>query len=328
MRRLHLIFALGASAGLLVDLLVGGPLAGARGRSRGVVLPELTGRGKGADPARAVDASKDATASRRRLRQQAERRYPMEVLSDGTRRYFAPGFYADVAPDGSVRFRPRRASFEARQTAVSFDLTDATERSRGKDPYVAAKLRFLRDTRVLRARLRRQARQRWRRRYFEQLPARLGRLWGRRDLTPARKRRLLFALWRECLEPGASPLQRQAQWARWRILRFIQRHLPKGSPHGYPAAELAALNRERPRGRPRFAPYRKLGRPPPLPPPPRPRAAPARRPRARAAPSAPARGERAAPSAPARGARAAPSAPARGERAAPRREPPRRPAPR
>ncbi len=292
MRRLHLILALGASAGFLLDR----PLAGARGRSRGVVLPELTGRGKGADPARAVDASRGATASRRQLRQQAERRYPMEVLSDGTRRYRAPGFYADVAPDGSVRFRPRRASFKARQTALSFDVTDATERSRGRDPYVAAKLRFLRDTRVLRARLRRQARQRWRRGYFEQLPARLKRLWGRQDLSPERKRRLLFALWRECLEPGDSPLQRQAQWARWRILSFIQRHLPKGSPHGYPAAELAALNRERPRGHPRFAPYQKLRRPPPLP----------ARPRTRAAPSAP------------------PS----GERATPRREPPCRPAPR
>jgi hypothetical protein len=230
---------------------------GSQARTRGEVLPEITGRGKGADPERRPEHPREA--GQRRLRKRAERRYPVEILPDGTRRYRVPGFYADVAPDGAVRFHPRRASWRASQTSLSFDVGDATQRARGKDPYAAAKLRFLRATRTMRARMRRRAHRRWRQGYFARLPARLRRLWARRDLGSKKKRRLLFALWDECLEPGHSPLRRRAQQARRRILRFIQKHLPRGSPQGYTASELKALNRERPEGRPAFRPYRRLG---------------------------------------------------------------------
>ncbi len=234
----------------VVALLLGGSLPTAA-RGRGTVLPELTGRSS-ATPA--------PRQRYREVRKRRERWLPSEQLPNGTIRFRAPGWMADVAPDGSVRFLPRRASWRASQTSLSYDVTEATQRSRGKHPYAAAQLRFLRTTRAWRAGLRRRARLRWRRQYFARLPGALRRLWARRDLSPAKKRQLLYRLWEECLEPGDSPLRRQAQQARWMVLRFIQRRLPAGSPQAYTTAELATFAKQR-RGRPAFRPYQPLRRP-------------------------------------------------------------------
>lgn len=231
-------------------------------RERGTVLPELSGRavGPAADPRRERSRRLRSRDRDREVRKRHEPRYPSERMRDGTIRFRAPGWFAFVAPDGSVRFRRRRASWHTSKASLSFDVTDDVMRRGGKDPYAMQKLRFLRSTRRWRTRLRRRARLGWRQRYFATLPARLRALWARRDVTTAGKRRLLYALWQECLEPGDSPLRRRAQQARWMILRFVARTLPAGSPQGFTPAELSRLNARR-RGQPAFDPYGHVRRP-------------------------------------------------------------------
>ena len=244
---------------LLGVVLAAPPVAA---RERGTVLPELSGRAIGpkADPRRQAREQRRKRQRGPELRRRFEPRYHADTLPDGTIRYRAPGWFAFVSPEGDVRFAPRRASWRASQTSLSYDLTDTAMRRRGKDPYAMEKVRFLRATRAWRAGLRRRARLRWRRQYFARVPQRLRALWGRRDLPMARKRQLLFALWDECLEPGRSPLRVKAQQARWMILRFVQRHLPPGSAQAYTRAELKRFNARR-RGRVPFAPYAPLRRP-------------------------------------------------------------------
>jgi hypothetical protein len=133
-------------------------------------------------------------------------------------------------------------------------------RDRKMDPYAAARLRFMRETAPWRSQLRRVYRRRLERRYFAELPARLRALWQRKDRSMAEKRRLLFALWEECLEPGVLRDQQLAQQARWMIRRFIQARVPASSPHRFTAAELAGWNSRR-RGKIRFDPYGRLRRP-------------------------------------------------------------------
>lgn len=143
---------------------------------------------------------------------------------------------------------------------MTFDITDAAMRRKKKDPYVSAKLRFMRETAAWRRTLRRAAKRRARRAYFARLPSRLQTLWKRTDISTLRKRALLFELWEECLEPGRTTVSLLAQQARWMILRFIQKHLPSSSPHAFTKRELSWMSKRR-RGLIRFDPYGRIKRP-------------------------------------------------------------------
>jgi len=183
-------------------------------------------------------------------------------LKRGGWRFYGTGWSVDVAPDGSVAFDERSVTWSTRKMRMTFDVTDAALRSKKKDPYASAKLRFLQETSSWRGALRRAARRRARRAYFARLPQVLRGLWKRTDITTLRKRALLFELWEECLEPGRTTLSVQAQQARWMILRFIQKHLPSSGPRSFTRRELSWMGkRRRGPGVIRFDPYGRLKRP-------------------------------------------------------------------
>ncbi len=135
----------------------------------------------------------------------------------------------------------------------SFDVTDWLMRMAGRDPYMAAKLRFLDRTRAERVELAAEYRQELLRNVTVIVRAHAARAWEA-PATAAEKRRLLFELWDECIEGGSEDERQAAELARAAILGFVQSHLPAGSEHGYSAEELAELNRKRSSKQP-FAPY-------------------------------------------------------------------------
>ncbi len=140
-------------------------------------------------------------------------------------------------------------------TAATFDLTDWAERAAGNDPYYNRKKKFLDRTREERAGMARVEKTRVIDESLDQLSTRLVRIWRSRKWSPAKRRQVLFQLWDECAETGSAQLVAAGDRAREQIIAFIRLKLPKGSEHGYTAAELAALNGKRDSKR-RFAPYR------------------------------------------------------------------------
>ncbi|MFH2008888.1 MAG: hypothetical protein ABI333_20030, partial [bacterium] len=224
-------------------------------------LPELSKRGVGPgdDPRNRRPAAR-AAGRYHQVRKQRARRYPSARLKHGGWRFFGAGWSADVSPDGALSFDGRSVTWEPRRAQLTFDLSDSILRARKRDPYAAAKLRFMRDTAPWRRSLRAAARKRAERAYFEGLPGRLRALWARRDITMLRRRALLFEIWEECLELGATRDSQLAQQARWMMLRFIRKHLPKGGPHAFTGRELQWMSKRR-RGQAPFQPYVRLRRP-------------------------------------------------------------------
>ncbi len=231
----------------------------------GQPLRELTGRriGPGDDPRARARLRREARGIHE-LRRRSSSRYRWKRLPGGGWQLLSKGWKARVAPDGSVTFGKRSLYWSTRKMQLSFDVTDAVMRARKMDPYAAAKLRFMRETAAWRWKLRQEAARRARRRFLELLPARLSRLWGRRDISTMRKRALLFELWEECLEPGPGADAALAQQARWVIIRFIRRNLPATSSRAYTRRELLWMGRLR-RGKTPFDPYGPAGRRPLLP---------------------------------------------------------------
>ncbi|MDY0000406.1 MAG: hypothetical protein RBU30_03830 [Polyangia bacterium] len=216
-------------------------------------LPELTGRpahaagGASDRHARALEAEPAPAIRREGL--------PRPVrLEGGTLRYRFTGWEADLAMDGEVILRDRRASYRARRAEVEFEAGGGATGRRGGDPYAMEKLRFLDLTRDFRGQLRERARARWQAAFLAELPGRLLGLWSRKDLSPAEKRLLIYELWRECLEPGSPTWHVAAGRARALILAFVRRSLPQGSPQAFSPEELRRLGGQ-PQGVEAFAPY-------------------------------------------------------------------------
>jgi hypothetical protein len=139
---------------------------------------------------------------------------------------------------------------------VRFDVTDMIMRLGGQDPYRAAKQKLLDDTREVRAGMQRRDARRAYDEALRELPKRLAELWARTDLPAAQRRRLLFLLWDESADASGDDDERAAAATRGRrkLERFVRDHLPEGSPDGYTAEELAALNAKR-TSREEFRPY-------------------------------------------------------------------------
>jgi hypothetical protein len=162
-----------------------------------------------------------------------------------------PGFVARVDPDGTVHFHDKPPR----------DANDAIMRLFGMDPYSYEKRRFADETRPVRQRMADAARARWEDEALRRLPSTLVRLWDDTRLPAAARRRALFDLWDECLDPPEDPAAAAsdrtvtgAARARRLIIQMISNHLPPGSPDAFSPEELETLNRHR-RSRERFAPY-------------------------------------------------------------------------
>jgi hypothetical protein len=73
------------------------------------------------------------------------------------------------------------------------------------------------------------------------------------DLSAARRRELVFAIWDECSEESDATADYGAM-ARATIVAIVREAYPAGSERAYQPTELLALN-ERRSSRERFAPY-------------------------------------------------------------------------
>lgn len=194
------------------------------------------------------------TETRPTVRERIGTEYKVSRLKNGTIRFKHPGFTADVHLDGTVRMKNHTASWSWRTFGLAFDITESMMRAKGQDPYAGDKIRFLKATLEWRLALRRQWTERLRAAFLNDLPARLLRIWTHPALTAAHRRRLLFTLWDESLEPDGTRAGRLGQIARDIIVRFIRKNLPQGSPGAYTPREIAAYTRKRESRQP-FRPY-------------------------------------------------------------------------
>ena len=136
----------------------------------------------------------------------------------------------------------------------SFDLTDWAMRASGQDPYYHRKKQFFDRTRAERTKMARIARSQDIDRELSTLSVRLGKLWANQAMPVAERRVLLFQLWDECAETGASEVIEAGNQARKKILAFIRIKIPAGSPDAFSNDEIAKLNRKR-QSKQRFRPY-------------------------------------------------------------------------
>jgi hypothetical protein len=90
---------------------------------------------------------------------------------------------------------------------------------------------------------------------LDALPRFLAQILDDRRLSLVHRRRILFLLWDEMAEADDRDRGWAGTEAREIIDGFVRTRLPIGSPNGYSADELAALNRGRPKGI-AFDPYR------------------------------------------------------------------------
>lgn len=186
----------------------------------------------------------------------------LQHAGEGTYRYEDHGFVANIDRDGTVHFRDRAPVGFSSPLSLSFDLTEAVMMLRDDDPYRPGKMKFLEETRELRARLCGEAHTERLQKALFALPKELDRTWRDPAMTPEARRRLLFQRWDECADArGDDELARAGALARATVLAYIRQHLPAGSPHAYTPAELLALNAERVSREP-FAPYEAATPPP------------------------------------------------------------------
>ncbi len=175
-------------------------------------------------------------------------------------------FSATVHPDGRVSFRDK--SFNVNPARLGTGLL-APQRLAGEEQFRTLKTRLLRQTFELRMQMARS----WSTKHMRTQLAALGRqleqTWSRADWSTQRRRKMLFTLWDDCVEPPAEAGRRDADSvddsldqarveagvkARKTVIAFIKAELPQGSADAYPPAELEALNRSR-ESRSRFDPY-------------------------------------------------------------------------
>lgn len=186
----------------------------------------------------------------------------LEHAGQGTYRYEDRGFVADIDRDGTVHFRDRAPVGFSSPLSLAFDLTEAVMMLRDDDPYRPGKMKFLEETRELRARLCGEAHTERLRQALFALPKELDRAWRDTSQTPEARRRLLFQRWDECADTrGDDELARAGALARATVLAYIRQHLPAGSAHAYTHEELLALNAVRVSREP-FAPYEAATPPP------------------------------------------------------------------
>ena len=219
---------------------------------------------------------------------------------DGAYEYLDPGlrFTAIIGRDGRVRFadRFRRPSDRNRQRGRCCGLppeglvglspfrgvpvpglVELVYALYGVDPNRAAKSAFLDRTRAFRTQQAIDFALANLDRRLAALERELVEIWRAPGRSTAEKRRILFERWDECDElvelsyvglPKDAILtierarMRAAERARARILRFVRKALPPGTPEAYTPDDLRRLNARRRSRRP-FEPYA------PAPPPPR-----------------------------------------------------------
>jgi hypothetical protein len=160
------------------------------------------------------------------------------------------GLEGRIAPDGRISFNdPPAVKFKG--LGLQFDVTEATMRAMGDDPYAAQKARIADATREARFCLTLKEAEGDKRNAIFRLKDNLELIAADPSMSAADKRAAVFDLWEGCLDTSDDAL---ASAARATIVAFIRRAFPVGTPTAYTPVELAMLNRRRNCTRP-FDPY-------------------------------------------------------------------------
>jgi hypothetical protein len=174
-------------------------------------------------------------------------------------------FVAKVDRDGSVKLTDKaNLSAElswnpAKLLSGRFDVTDYVMRKTKNDPYASRKLKFLDATRDERVELGKKWRTEQLRQTAITMKRNLAFAWNA-SADPAARKRALFELWDEIVEPKSADdqidevLVEASRTARKAVIGFIRGHLPAGSADAYSAAELVAFNAKK-QSTATFAPY-------------------------------------------------------------------------
>jgi hypothetical protein len=205
----------------------------------------------------ALDRAPAGTAPAARVRESGQ----LESAAGGRKKSDQDVFVARVERDGTVKLRDKRnLSAElswnpARLLSGRFDVTDYLMRRSKNDPYASRKLKFLDETRDERVELGKQWRQQQLRQTAQIMRKNLERAWAS-SADYAAKKRALFELWDEIVEPESTDelLAEASRAARKAVIGFIRARLPHDSEHAFTATELVAFNAAK-QSRGRFAPY-------------------------------------------------------------------------
>jgi hypothetical protein len=135
-----------------------------------------------------------------------------------------------------------------------FDATDAVMRADGQDPYAAAKLKWMDETRAERLAMAKAHRSTQLAHSTQYMRRHLARLWRMPGLDDAARRAALFELWDDCDDDADLAVAAACERTRAAVIAFIRARLPAGSPAAFAADELRGLNGRRRSSLP-FAPY-------------------------------------------------------------------------
>jgi hypothetical protein len=163
---------------------------------------------------------------------------------------------ASVAEDGSIRFHdPGGIVMDSVGMGVSghLDVTDQVMKLAGQDPYASTKRAMANETREQRLCMAKRYQGERQKQELFTLSTKIRHLAARADLSAAKRRELVFAIWDECSEESDATTDYGAM-ARATILAIVREAFPAGSDRAYQPSELLALN-ERRSSRQRFAPY-------------------------------------------------------------------------
>jgi hypothetical protein len=167
---------------------------------------------------------------------------------DGSRTIRGRSFVATIARDGSLTIkhpmvRTRAGGLRPRDLPIELRDDDRSEERW-----------FREETLGMRIELMQEEARRYADRSIDGLPELLDAIWGERRSARDR-RRLLFELWDDAVEPDDPELGVAGARARAVIAGYVRGHLPAGSADGFTVEELTRFNARRPAGMPRFTPY-------------------------------------------------------------------------
>ena len=121
-------------------------------------------------------------------------------------------------------------------------------RQLGEDPFLAARLKFMKETRHIRFKMATDTRKNKRRNARFHAKRRLKQLWDNKTLSAQYRRAMLFELWDESNETPDGLFIKKS------IVGFVNKELPKHSNHAFTFEEINRYNKTR-QSTTRFAPY-------------------------------------------------------------------------
>ena len=130
----------------------------------------------------------------------------------------------------------------------AFNPDTAIIRLLGEDPFIAARLKFMKETREIRFKMATESKQHNKSNARFQAKQRLQAVWNDNTLSAKRRRSILFELWDESNESEGGIFIKDS------IVGFINKTIPRHSRHAFTPEEIRLANRSR-QSSMRFDPY-------------------------------------------------------------------------